>query len=616
MGRTRHRRGRTRGKFPLAVLVAGLLVAGLAAPVGADSSQPRFLGTWGSEGNGDGEFDVPVAVAVGPGGTVYVTEQNNHRVQMFDLRGTFRGTWGSFGSGDGQFNTPTGVAVAPDGTVYVTDRENDRIQYFTPTGGFLGKWGGSGPEDGKFNSPRGVAVAADGTVYVVDHGNNQRLQYFTATGGFIGKWGGSIGNDPGQFNGLQDVAVAPDGTVYTSESNNGRIQYFTATGAFLGQWSGGSWPNGVAVAPDGTVYNVELTVHRVRRFTATGAPLSTWGSLGSGDGQFNTPAHLAVAPDGTVYVVDALNHRIQHFGFPSVTRLAGPNRFATAAAISQHHHPMPQAVDTVVVATGANFPDALAGAVAAAATQSPLLLTGSLPPATQAELSRLDPSNITILGGTAAVSAATAAALGGFGTTERLSGANRYETAIAISKHVFGDGEADVVVIATGENFPDALAAAPLAAALGGPVLLTPSTTLPQAVADEIARLGPSQIFVTGGPAAVSDAVVGQLSALASTTRVSGPNRYATAVAISKIAFPGGAGVVYVAVGTNFPDALAGAAQAAFWGGPVLLTPTDSLPVDVAIEIGRLDPHTIIILGGEAVVSAAVQAQLKAILGI
>jgi putative cell wall-binding protein len=302
---------------------------------------------------------------------------------------------------------------------------------------------------------------------------------------------------------------------------------------------------------------------------------------------------------------------------PAVVRLAGANRFETAAAVAAGHHMLGAA--SAFVSTGANFPDALAGAAAAGLVGAPLLLTGSIPAATASALDALHPTGIVILGGTAVVSTADQTALGAWAPTTRLAGPNRYETAIAISQWAYPvAGSAEVVVVATGQNFPDALAAGAVATALGGPVLLTPTDSLHPDVATEISRLDPDLIIVAGGPAAINDAVFAQLGAIKPTVRVSGADRYATAVALSQHAFtdPDLVDIVYVAVGTNFPDALAGAAAAAATGSPVLLTPTGSLPQAVADEITRLNPTRIYILGGTAVISQAVEDQLTALLGL
>jgi putative cell wall-binding protein len=294
---------------------------------------------------------------------------------------------------------------------------------------------------------------------------------------------------------------------------------------------------------------------------------------------------------------------------PEIVRLAGPNRYATAVEVSQHHHPGGTA--TVVVASGANFPDAVAGAALAGDLGVPLLLTqpGSLPAVTHDEILRLDPDAILLLGGPAAVSSTVFDDLAAIAPTTRIAGANRYETAIEISKHAFGNGEPPVVVIATGADFPDALAGAPLATVLGGPVLLTRPGDLPQSVRNEIIRLDPAEILVLGGTTAVSSAVFDELTDLAPATRIAGADRYATAVEISQHLFAVAA-AVYVAVGTNFPDALAGAAAAAAAGAPVLLTQTNDLPTTVRDEEVRLSPDTVFVLGGLAVIGLVPEHRL------
>jgi putative cell wall-binding protein len=296
---------------------------------------------------------------------------------------------------------------------------------------------------------------------------------------------------------------------------------------------------------------------------------------------------------------------------PAVIRYAGTNRFGTAAAIAQGDFPTP--VGTVFLAVGSNFPDALAGAAVAGKDGAPLLLvnTNSIPLDTIVELVRLNPNTIVILGGNSVISPDVEIALAAYApTVTRLAGSNRYATAVEISKYGFPGG-ADEVFVATGTGFADALAAGPAAAMLGGPVLLTAPDSLPQVVADEIARLGPDRIVVVGGTSAVSAAVFAQLQAIQpNTVRLSGLNRYSTAVEISKDAFSAGADRAYVATGLNFPDALAGAAAAGWFDAPILLVPGSSIPAVVADEITRLDPTTIVVLGGTAVVSVSVETQL------
>jgi len=219
-----------------------------------------------------------------------------------------------------------------------------------------------------------------------------------------------------------------------------------------------------------------------------------------------------------------------------------------------------------------------------------------------------------VLGVTPAMSAApsvvTAAGDLSF-RVERLAGADRYETAAAVSRQFFSPG-VPVAVIATGLDFPDGLAAGPAAARWGGPVLLTHPTGLPAATRTELARLRPGRIVVTGGTGAVSEAVLTALEGLTTggVVRVSGPDRYATAAALSASAFPSGAPIAFVATGLLFPDALSSAAAAAVMGGPVLLTQNTVLTESARQELVRLAPERIIVLGANATITDSVAARL------
>lgn len=261
-----------------------------------------------------------------------------------------------------------------------------------------------------------------------------------------------------------------------------------------------------------------------------------------------------------------------------VRRTAGSGRYDTAARIVDDTF---DSAETVYLATGENFPDALSGAAAAARVGAPVLLTHPtiLPDATVQQLRELGPATVVVLGGTAAVGEGVVdqvrAATGA--TVRRIAGRNRYDTAARTVAEVFD--RADTVYLATGEAFPDALSGAAAAARIDAPVLLTRPTSLPPETERRLRDLQPRRVVILGGGIAVRAPVVAALDAFVEDVdRYSGPTRYHTAANIVAAVFDQPPPVVYVATGRDFPDALAGAAAAAAAGAPVLLTEPGALP--------------------------------------
>lgn len=327
-------------------------------------------------------------------------------------------------------------------------------------------------------------------------------------------------------------------------------------------------------------------------------------------GATECPGNLGYPQLGTIRAAAAnWAQQYEDAGLSATTRTAGTNRYATSAAISRAT--FGAGVPVAYVASGTNFPDALSAAAAAGTLDGPVLLTrpDAVPAETAAELDRLNPARIVVVGGTTAVSASVQSALSAYSPdVTRLQGANRYATSAAISANTFQPG-VDVAFVANGSNFPDALSGAAAAGVLGGPVLLVQDDAIPPVVADELRRLGPDRIVVLGSTGVVSAEVETQLAQLTSggVTRLGGSNRYATSAAISASTFQPGVDVVYLANGLTFPDALSGAAAAGSLGGPVLLTTANTLPSAVAAELERLDPARIVVLGGSTAVFDTVQ---------
>lgn len=290
----------------------------------------------------------------------------------------------------------------------------------------------------------------------------------------------------------------------------------------------------------------------------------------------------------------------------STSRVGGADRYETSAMVARHFAP---GVNTVFVASGQDYPDALAVGPVAGKIQAPVLLTRKegLPSVVAAEVARLDPQQIVIVGGHSAVSESVASALEPHATTvRRIAGANRYETAALISKAYFGAAQS-AAFVASGEDFPDALSAAAAGGRIQAPVLLTRRDQLPTATDRELERLDAKRLMVLGGSAAISDPVLSQIleNTVVRGSRVFGPDRYATSAAVSSRAFAK-ASTVYLASGLQFPDALSGAPLAAGDGAPILLVTDRTLTTQVCREVDRLNPSRVVALGGKGVISDSV----------
>jgi DNA-binding beta-propeller fold protein YncE len=138
------------------IAVATIISAQEETQTEHEEPQPNytFVKKWGSKGTGDGQFQRVHDLDFDPSEKyLYVTDRDNHRVQVFDKNGKFLFKWGSKGTGDGQFTVPYSVDVDSHGNVWVTDRGNHRIQKFDKDGNFLFKFGSKGSKEGEFKHP-------------------------------------------------------------------------------------------------------------------------------------------------------------------------------------------------------------------------------------------------------------------------------------------------------------------------------------------------------------------------------------------------------------------------------------------------------------------------------
>lgn len=333
-----------------------------------------------------------------------------------------------------------------------------------------------------------------------------------------------------------------------------------------------------------------------------------------------------------------------------VIQFAGVNRFDTAGLIAtddtEARATFDDPAETVVIATGDKFPDALSATYAAGLSNSPVLLsrTPDLSEETRAVLDELQPQNYIIVGGPLAVDTSVETELATRGDVVRVGGLSRTDTAAQVAR--LGDADSDgaldngetTAVVASNGEYAGALSAGPIAFAAGVPLLLTDVNNLSPETEQVIGDLGITDVIVAGGSETVSNNVVGQITTLGvNVSRVGATNPLTPdtgtdsadtgtdtqiAAAFANLAIDDyGFSENHINLATNadFADALALAAHAGadhVGPSPILLTAGDSLGDDAASFLadraetcGLLALH---VAGGDAAVSDVVVAEARA----
>jgi putative cell wall-binding protein len=452
----------------------------------------------------------------------------------------------------GQWSAVGNFWTEADGTFTIPDlRARDYRISFEAGGAFREFWGG------------GDTVEAAATIPVADG------QSVTGIDVELDAWASihasvAFQSDPGTESvPFEDVSV----TLYKLDEQNGVF-------APLHTSQGSLW--------QGEYYSPSLRAGTyVARFVA--APYSGVGSEYFAGARYFYESDVIDIRTGQTKDLDTVTLKPRYF---DTGRIAGATRFETAVEISRSIVADGDRAPVVYVTNAFNFPDALAAGPAAIRAEGVILSTApqELPPIVGQRLAEMDPLRVVILGDEKSVGAAVVESIRDLlpdADVDRIGGDNRYATAELIVRDAFATSGATTAIIATGANYPDALAAGPTTGGAFPVVLVNGSGRLDENTHKLLTDLGVTNVVIAGGFPSVSEQLesdlIGALGG-ANVSRIAGTDRYETTALLNDHFFTE-SDYAFLTTGDNFADALTGGPLAGAVGAPLYLSRANCIPI-------------------------------------
>ena len=287
----------------------------------------NFVREFGSKGSKPGEFNYPVSITIDRYQNIFITDWNNYQVVKCDRNGKFIKSFAPDKTDRLKFGfnkkfRPIGIIATKNDLLYVSDQNNEAVFIFDLNGIMISAFGGRGSINGKFKDPRGLAADKDGNIYVADY-SNSRIQIFDKNGKFIRKIKIMVKK---RYYLPRSLVVQPDGDMWIVLSSGNIVAKFSKKGEFIksiGKYGNGggdfNQPRYISSDIDGNLYITDRKNNRVEIFSKNGEYFGEFGQKGKSRGEFNSPEGIWVDYNGNILVVDADNDRIQEFGSPPET---------------------------------------------------------------------------------------------------------------------------------------------------------------------------------------------------------------------------------------------------------------------------------------------------------
>ena len=302
---------RNEGRCKVAIKVNGIHVHGSQFIILVKPFHLTPVSAFGERGLSVGKFNGPWGVAVNANDEIAVTDQSNHRVQIFSSEGKFLRSFGKKGDIVGEFNNPRGITFHNNGNIFVADSLNHRIQIFSGEGEFVGSFGGKGNVDSELDIPSGLSVDSEGNIIVADVGK-KLIKIFSPDGKFLRRIG-----EKGSFS-FPIHCIQYDRYLIVTDHSDNCIKVFDRNGKFQykfgkqGEKDGEfNYPRSLLVNKSGQLMVCDSNNYRLQFFKLNGNFVGKFVTENNHLGELTTPRALAVLSTGRFVVTDARNHRIQ-----------------------------------------------------------------------------------------------------------------------------------------------------------------------------------------------------------------------------------------------------------------------------------------------------------------